>query len=48
MFKKNQRKDITVLGKEGLGIVYAGANSMMSGNFMSEHILFQSFSNMFP
>ena len=35
--QKNQRKDITVLGKEGLGIVYAGANSMMSGNFMSEH-----------
>ena len=35
--QKNQRKDITVLGKEGLGIVYAGANSMMSGNFMSKH-----------
>ena len=35
--QKNQRKDITVLGKEGLGIVYAGANSMLSGNFMSEH-----------
>jgi 3-hydroxyacyl-CoA dehydrogenase len=31
------RKDITVLGQEGLGIVYAGANSMKSGNYMSEH-----------
>ena len=35
--QKNQRKDITVLGKEGLGIIYAGANSLMSGNFMSKH-----------
>ena len=35
--QKNMRKDITVLGKEGLGIVYAGANSMKSGNYMSEH-----------
>jgi len=32
-----QRKDIKVLGKEGLGIVYVGANSMKSGNFISEH-----------
>lgn len=31
------RKDITVLGNEGLGIVYVGANSMMSGNYISEH-----------
>ena len=31
------RKDITVLGQEGLGIVYAGASSMKSGNYMSEH-----------
>lgn len=31
------RKDIEVLGKEGLGIVYVGANSMMSGNYISEH-----------
>jgi 3-hydroxyacyl-CoA dehydrogenase len=31
------RKDITVLGQEGLGIVYAGANSMKSGNYMSKH-----------
>lgn len=32
-----QRKDIKVMGKEGLGIVYVGANSMMSGNYISEH-----------
>jgi len=32
-----RRKDIKVLGKQGLGIVYAGANSMYSGNFISEH-----------
>lgn len=32
-----ERKDITVLGKEGLGIVYAGANAMQSGNYISEH-----------
>lgn len=31
------RKDIKVLGKAGLGMVYAGANSMYSGNFMSAH-----------
>ena len=35
--QKNMRKDITVLGQEGLGIVYAGANSMKSGNYMSKH-----------
>ena len=35
--QKNMRKDITVLGQEGLGIVYAGANSMTSGNYMSKH-----------
>lgn len=35
--KPVQRKDITVLGKQGLGIVYAGANSMYSGNYISEH-----------
>ncbi len=35
--KPIQRKDIKVLGKEGLGIVYAGANSMKSGNYISEH-----------
>ena len=32
-----KRKDIKVLGKEGLGIVYVGANSMKSGNYISEH-----------
>lgn len=32
-----REKDITVVGQEGLGIVYVGANSMLSGNYMSEH-----------
>ncbi len=32
-----KRKDIKVMGKEGLGIVHVGANSMMSGNYISEH-----------
>lgn len=31
------RKDITVLGKAGLGMIYAGANAMFSGNYISEH-----------
>lgn len=35
--KPVKRTDIKVLGKEGLGIVYVGAHSMMSGNYMSEH-----------
>lgn len=35
--KPVQRTDIKVLGKQGLGIVYAGANSMFAGNFISEH-----------
>ncbi|WP_202409405.1 3-hydroxyacyl-CoA dehydrogenase/enoyl-CoA hydratase family protein [Hufsiella arboris] len=35
--KPVQRKDIRVLGKQGLGIVYAGANSMFAGNYISEH-----------
>lgn len=35
--KPVQRKDIKVLGKQGLGIVYAGANTMFSGNYISEH-----------
>jgi 3-hydroxyacyl-CoA dehydrogenase len=30
-------KNITIVGQEGLGIVYVGANSMLSGNYMSEH-----------
>ena len=35
--KPIERKDIKVMGKEGLGIVYVGANSMKSGNYISEH-----------
>jgi len=35
--KPPMRRDIKVLGKEGLGIVYVGANSMQSGNYISEH-----------
>lgn len=31
------RKDIKVLGKSGLGMVYVGANSMKSGHYISEH-----------
>ncbi len=32
-----RRKDIRVLGKSGLGIVYVGANTMLAGNYISEH-----------
>ena len=32
-----QRKDIQVLGQEGLGIVYVGAHSMKSGHYISDH-----------
>jgi 3-hydroxyacyl-CoA dehydrogenase len=32
-----QRKDIWVLGKQALGLGYVGANSMYSGNYISEH-----------
>ncbi|WP_184662209.1 3-hydroxyacyl-CoA dehydrogenase/enoyl-CoA hydratase family protein [Pedobacter cryoconitis] len=32
-----RRNDIRVLGKQGLGIVYAGANTMYSGHYISEH-----------
>ena len=32
-----KRKDITVMGQEGMGIVYAGASSMASGNYISDH-----------
>ena len=35
--QQNQRKDIQALGQEGLGIVYVGADSFKSANFMSEH-----------
>jgi 3-hydroxyacyl-CoA dehydrogenase len=31
------RKDIKVLGKQGLGLIYLGADSMYSGNYISEH-----------
>lgn len=31
------RRDIKVLGREALGIVYVGANSMQSGHYISEH-----------
>jgi 3-hydroxyacyl-CoA dehydrogenase len=32
-----QRKDIRVLGKQALGLGYIGANTMFSGNYISEH-----------
>ena len=32
-----REKNITVLGQEGLGIVYVGANTMLEGNYMSDH-----------
>lgn len=32
-----KRKNVKVLGKEGMGIVYVGANSMLSGQYISEH-----------
>lgn len=32
-----REKNITVVGQEGLGIVYVGADTMKSGNYMSEH-----------
>lgn len=32
-----QRTDIRVLGKQGLGMVNIGTNSMLSGNYISEH-----------
>ena len=35
--KPVMRKDIKVLGRTGLGMVYAGANTMFSGNYISEH-----------
>jgi len=35
--KPIERKDIKVLGKEVMGLVYVGANSMKSGNYISEH-----------
>ncbi len=35
--KPIKRNNVKVLGKEALGIVYVGANSMKSGNYISEH-----------
>ena len=35
--KPKERTDIKVLGRQGLGMVYIGANTMYSGHFISEH-----------
>ena len=35
--KPVMRKDIKVLGKEALGLVYVGADGFTTGNYMSEH-----------
>jgi 3-hydroxyacyl-CoA dehydrogenase len=35
--KPAPRKDIRVLGNQALGLVYAGANAMRSGNYISDH-----------
>ncbi|MDC1221863.1 3-hydroxyacyl-CoA dehydrogenase NAD-binding domain-containing protein [Salibacteraceae bacterium] len=32
-----KRNDVNVLGNEGLGLVYVGAETMAAGNYMSEH-----------
>jgi len=32
-----ERQDVTVLGNEGLGLVYVGAEAMVAGHYMSEH-----------
>ncbi|HAQ72006.1 MAG TPA: 3-hydroxyacyl-CoA dehydrogenase [Flavobacteriales bacterium] len=32
-----QREDVQVLGNEGLGLVYVGAETMAAGHYMSEH-----------
>lgn len=37
-----ERTNIKVLGNEALGLVYVGANSMQSGNYISEHDQFIS------
>jgi 3-hydroxyacyl-CoA dehydrogenase len=31
------RKDIRVLGKTGLGVIYAGANAMLAGNYITDY-----------
>jgi 3-hydroxyacyl-CoA dehydrogenase len=35
--KPAMRKDIKVLGRSALGMIYAGAENMYAGNFISEH-----------
>ena len=35
--KPELRKDIRVLGNTAMGLVYAGANAMQSGNYISDH-----------
>jgi 3-hydroxyacyl-CoA dehydrogenase len=35
--KPTPRNDVRVLGRSGLGMVYAGANTMLSGHYISEH-----------
>ena len=35
--QKKQRKDIKVYGRQVLGLFYAGANTMLSGNYISEY-----------
>jgi 3-hydroxyacyl-CoA dehydrogenase len=35
--KPTERKDIKVLGRSGMAMFYAGANSMYSGHFISQH-----------
>jgi 3-hydroxyacyl-CoA dehydrogenase len=35
--RPTERTDIKVLGKQGLGMVFAGANTMFSGHYISEH-----------
>lgn len=35
--RPKQRKDIKVMGKSGLGMFVAGANSMVAGKYISEH-----------
>lgn len=35
--RPKERDDIKVLGNEGLGLVYVGAETMAAGNYMSEH-----------
>jgi 3-hydroxyacyl-CoA dehydrogenase len=32
-----QRNDIKVLGQSGLGMLYAGINGMLRGNYITEH-----------